>query len=186
MGLTVQFDLADEDLEHCRELMQSVCARTDCRARHRIAATADQLVARLRATRAPQYVLRRLDTIETLIAMSRDEEWQLPEDEAERVSYALAYFSESGDLIPDDTPGIGYLDDAIMIELVAQELRHEIDAYRDFCRFRDAETARRAAAARDEPVTRRDWLDAKRSELQQRMRRESRGLGSLFSLFTPG
>ena len=67
------------------------------------------------------------------------------------------------DIIPDDIPGIGMLDDAVMIELVFRELRHEIEAYEDFCawrwslpkRPRDAEAqARRLERRRDQLMTR--------------------------------
>ena len=40
-----------------------------------------------------------------------------------RVLEALAYFADPSDLVPDQIPGLGLLDDAIMVELVAQELR---------------------------------------------------------------
>jgi uncharacterized membrane protein YkvA (DUF1232 family) len=73
---------------------------------------------------------------------------------------ALAYFTEPDDLIPDHIPGLGFLDDAIMVELVVRELEHEIEAYRDFCDFRESHTA----SGRD------DWLTERREELQTRMR----------------
>jgi uncharacterized membrane protein YkvA (DUF1232 family) len=62
--------------------------------------------------------------------------WKLPEPDRARVVNSLAYFCEPDDLIPDDVPGLGFLDDAIMVELVVRELRHEIDAYQDFCSYR--------------------------------------------------
>jgi len=73
---------------------------------------------------------------------------------------ALAYFTEPDDLIPDHIPGLGFLDDAIMVELVVRELEHEIEAYRDFCEFREQHSA----------TSRNDWLIERREELQQRMR----------------
>ena len=78
---------------------------------------------------------------------------------------ALAYFSEPEDLIPDDTPGLGYLDDAIMIEMVCRELRHEIQAYRDYCVYRAA------SASRPDGDTNTDWLEERRRQLRSRMRR---------------
>lgn len=185
MALSVHFELEDDDLEHFRDLMSDVCARTDCQAKDSIVSEADAMVARLRDSDAPHYVRTRLDTLSTLITMIRDDEWQLPEQEGNRVSYALAYFTDPGGLIPDNTPGLGYLDDAIMIELVAQELSHEISAYQDFCSFRESESARRSAGGQGQSaVTRSDWLDAKRAELQRRMRQESRSFRTLFSLFS--
>ncbi|MEM1189402.1 MAG: YkvA family protein, partial [Pseudomonadota bacterium] len=185
MPLTVQFELDDEDLEHFRDLMSDVCSHTDCRDRERIVAAAKDMVTRLRSADAQRYLLSRLETLETLIAMLEDEQWSLPAKEADRVSYALAYFSDPMGLIPDDVPGLGFIDDAIMIELVAKELEKEISAYHDFCDFRGAEIERRRAAGKDvELVTRCDWLDAKRSELQQRMRKDSGVLKPLFSLFS--
>ena len=55
---------------------------------------------------------------------------------ARPVLAALAYVCDPEDIIPDDIPGIGLLDDAVMIELVFRELRHEIEAYEDFRRYR--------------------------------------------------
>ena len=47
-----------------------------------------------------------------------------------------AYFADPQDMIPDSIPVLGFIDDAIMIELLTAELRPEIDAYNDFCRYR--------------------------------------------------
>jgi hypothetical protein len=83
---------------------------------------------------------------------------------------------------------LGFLDDAIMVELVVEELRNELEAYEDFRRFRSEELARRgeSAEAGAGRVTRRAWLDAKRAELHGRMRQRglTRGLRGLFSLFS--
>jgi hypothetical protein len=85
---------------------------------------------------------------------------------------ALAYFSESDDLIPDDIPGLGFLDDAIMIELVSMELEHEIQAYRDFVIYRAAEAGRKGEDTG--MLERADWLEERRQQLHSRMRRRRR------------
>jgi len=114
------------------------------------------------------------------------EGWGLVDEDRQRVADALAYFSEADDLIPDDIPGLGFLDDAIMIEIVSEELKHEMQAYRDFVVFRAAEQARLGEQA--DTVERTDWLETRRQQLHSRMRRRRRGGkrgrgGSSFSLF---
>lgn len=52
---------------------------------------------------------------------------------------ALAYFVVADDVIPDSTPVLGLIDDAIAAELVLRALRHELDAYQEFSRYRTAE-----------------------------------------------
>ncbi|NIV16986.1 MAG: DUF1232 domain-containing protein, partial [Woeseiaceae bacterium] len=86
--------------------------------------------------RVPQFIDQRLDKLNIMIRMLKDHEWRLPAAESNRVLNALAYFADPEDLIPDHIPGLGFLDDAIMVELVVRELKHEIEAYRDFCDFR--------------------------------------------------
>ena len=74
----------------------------------------------------------------------------------------LAYFVDPDDLIPDRIPGLGYLDDAIMVELVLQELHHELDAYDKFCEFHAGEDRHP------------EETEHKRLHLQSRMRRSHR------------
>ncbi len=106
-----------------------------------------------------------------MIAMLTDEDWRLPSEDMVRVLSTLAYFADPEDLIPDDLPAMGYLDDAVMVELARRHLQPEIDAYEDFCRYRTAEIARREAAGEDagRGVSRLEWLDARRRELQEHM-----------------
>jgi hypothetical protein len=57
------------------------------------------------------------------------------------------------------------IDDAIMIELVARELKHQLEAYDEFCLYRSSEER-----LRGKDVSREDWLKAKQQELMKRMR----------------
>lgn len=108
-------------------------------------------------------VQQRLDQLEGLRRMAADPAWHLPGEDAGRIDLALAYLERADDLIPDDTPGIGLLDDAIVIALARRVLAAELDEYAEFCRFREAEAAVMGLPVARVEVDRRDWLAWKRS-----------------------
>ena len=171
MGLRVSFELGEDDLKHFRLIMQQARTTAARIAPEDIVATAEELLTSIGPDGAPAFVAERLQKLRLLIDMLKDIEWRLPQAEANRVLNALAYFAEPEDLIPDSIPGLGFLDDAIMIELICRELKHEIEAYQDFCDYR----ARiRRDSGRNTRVSRDDWLENRRAELQSRMRRRKR------------
>ena len=93
-----------------------------------------------------------------MIQMLKDDQWRLPRKDSARVLNALAYFAEPEDLIPDHIPGVGLLDDAIMIKFVEEDLEHELWGYRKFKAFREGseqrfwtDTAKARLAPRLEP-----------------------------------
>lgn len=42
-----------------------------------------------------------------------------------RILFALQYFNESNDEIPDNVPGVGYLDDAVLVHWIAEQTLEE-------------------------------------------------------------
>jgi uncharacterized membrane protein YkvA (DUF1232 family) len=169
MSLKVTFELADADLDHFRRVMREARAVAKQRGAEEVLTAAEGLLDQIKGASIPEFIRDRLERIRTLTDMVRDAEWNLPEADKGRVLNALAYFCEPEDLIPDDVPGLGFLDDAIMVELVVRELRHEIEAYKDFCSFRAS-----GDKQGDDPVNRKEWLAARRMALQSRMRNRRR------------
>lgn len=167
MGLRVSFELDDNDLKHFRLIMVEARKAAARMAPEDIVAAAEQVLRDIGDDEAPGFIIERLGKLKQMIRMITDVEWRLPHEETGRVLNALAYFAEPDDLIPDSIPGVGFLDDAIMVELVFRELRHEIEAYDDFCEFRAAASE----ASKPRKVSRKNWLDSRREELQSRMRR---------------
>lgn len=160
MGLRVSFELDESDLIHFRLIMREARKVASRRPPEDIVASAEDLLQDIGINGTPGFIQDRIDKLRLLMRMLSDLDWRLPHQEAGRVLNALAYFTEPDDLIPDHIPGLGFLDDAIMVELVVRELRHEIEAYRDFCDLREQD----ASANRD------SWLAERRDELQSRMR----------------
>ena len=173
MSVTISFELSDRDIEHfvamAREAHDAVAGHAD--AAEQIAAGAREVFNAAKGTELPDFIAERLGKLDVLANMVTDTEWQLPEEDLERVLSAMAYFSNPDDLIPDRVPGIGFLDDAIMAELVVNNLEAEIDAYKEFCNFRSTEEQRRAKQGSSTDVSRDEWLAAKRKELHGHMRR---------------
>jgi uncharacterized membrane protein YkvA (DUF1232 family) len=177
--LRISFELDEDDLKHFRLIMQEARQVASQLRPGDIVAAAEELLAAVEESTAPGFIVNRLHNLKLMIQMLSDIEWRLPHQEATRVLNALAYFAEPEDLIPDHIPGLGFLDDAIMIELVVRELKHEIEAYRDFCEYRERLLKEQGHAAK---ISRENWLDERRKALQGRMRRRrKRTLKSPFS-----
>jgi uncharacterized membrane protein YkvA (DUF1232 family) len=167
MSLRVSFELDDDDLKHFRLIMRAARNVAARMTPEDIVAAAEELLQDFVETSTPGFILQRIKKLRLMIRMLTDLDWRLPHAEATRVLNALTYFTEPEDLIPDNIPGVGFLDDAIMVELVVRELRHEIAAYEDFCDLREHDRSDHATRS---SISRKDWLDGRREELQLRMR----------------
>jgi len=172
MGIKLSFELSDRDLRFFRKaLKQSREAVRDAEEQEIIEAIRDVLDEIRRNDPLPDFVANRLPQLELLMQMLADDEWQLPGTDRERLLATFVYFADPEDILPDNIPVIGYLDDVIILELVARELQHVREAYDDFCHFRD--DFDRQHGANIDAAIRRDRLDRKRQQLHQRMRRRT-------------
>ncbi len=70
------------------------------------------------------------DDARTLYAMLRDPEFRLDWGTKAKILFALIYFISPIDFIPDFIPGIGYLDDAVVLMLVIRSLGEAVKRYR--------------------------------------------------------
>jgi uncharacterized membrane protein YkvA (DUF1232 family) len=176
--MQIQFEIPDADLERFVAVADQVRAQMPA---DMDSATLARLVrTKLETARAagdcPDFIQQRIDRLELLADMVEDSEWGLEGDELKRIKTALFYFTEPVDIIPDRVPVLGFLDDAVMVELTLRDFRPELRAYRKFCGFRTAERERRAEHGHTDEVTKEDWLADQRALLhhQMRERRETR------------
>lgn len=187
MSLKINFELSQSDLDHFYEAMKRSQESAEDIPEQQIIEKSSLLLNQIRQSDAKDFIRDRVSQLNTLIGMLENKNWHLQDDDRKRVLTALSYFSEAGDLIPDDIPGLGFLDDAIMIEIVCQRLQHEIQAYKEFVDDCAAKTGHTIEAKPCEEDIK--WMEERRTQLHARMRRRrdhhsnSHKTKSPFSLF---
>ena len=146
MPLRVSFNLDDADLQHFAEVALQTQAIARAQPEDAIVAAARELLDRGVQAQPADFVKERYSRLRTILDMAVDADWKLSEEDRQRVVNALACFSAPASA----GPATGLLDHAIMIELVSRDLQHDLDAYRDFCRFRESQS--RSVARRRAPI----------------------------------
>jgi uncharacterized membrane protein YkvA (DUF1232 family) len=96
---------------------------------------------------------QRLARVADLKKMAADRDWDTDESQQARLGRLLDYLNDPEDLIPDRTPRLGRLDDALLVELAWPAFADEVDDYLDFCHFRHEQHPRGSP-----PLRRSAWI----------------------------
>lgn len=134
-----------------------------------IVGAARSALRRLRTAGVPAFLAERLDCMDQIVRMLCDRGFELPIEARLQALVALRYFAESRD--PALRDGIDGLDDALIVDLVREQLAHELSAYREFCVFRRETAPARGFEARY--FTRKQWFVERRKALEQQLRQRS-------------
>ena len=172
----ISFSLDDSDLAYFRAILRAAKQNAGDVDRSKIEQGVKRLIKDVRAAkRAPTFVMEAVQTLEDLLGVLDDNDYAAPTSVHRSVLAALAYFSDAKDVIPDDIPMVGFLDDAIMIKLVEDELNHEIWGYRKFCKFREGAEQRpwSMIAKQRLPGRLKEKRDEIRAAIREREERDS-------------
>ena len=170
MSLRISLDLTDRDLIFFRDALKKSRRAMRHADEEEILDAISSVIADIKDTGPlPDFINRRIPDLEAMIRLFHDTEWQLPRADREQMLATFIYFGDPEDLIPDDIPGIGYLDDVIMIEMLLCETRHLRDSYEDFCKFRQEYDDRNCGS--EDKIARDKKLANKRKQLHARMER---------------
>ncbi len=108
----------------------------------------------------------RLARLQQLRAMLDDTDWDADPPTRARLGKLFAYLDDNEDLIPDDTPQLGQLDDVLLAELAWPAFAEEADDYADYCGYRQQAQPVGAPEQR-----RRAWIDDRIAEFAVLRRR---------------
>ncbi len=120
-------------------------------------------IAQIRLDIKDGYILNQVGNLEAMISMVEDKIWKIKKENMEKINATIKYFIDDDDVIPDNIPGIGYLDDCIIIDSTMDEIYEELSEFEDFCRTR-------MVYAQKQDFTFEDWGKIKNQEATSRVR----------------
>jgi len=148
------------------EVLQRICPRSRGLAAGQIAAAARRLLFTDSRERGEASIARRLARIEELERMRGDGGFALDDAVGVRIRELIAYVENADDLIPDATPVVGQLDDAILADLLLRDLGPELADYADYCAFRREIATREGVAPEAVALDCEHWIEARRREIE--------------------
>jgi len=167
----VTFTLDESDANYFRNLYQKAKKGAGSKNREQVIRDAREIVKDVRSSKkTPVFVQDAITVLADLVDLIQDEDYAAPQKVQTEVLAALAYFSDPEDLIPDHIPGLGFLDDAIMVKFIEDEFKHELWGYRKFRKNRDVSEQRPWATSAKERLRERLAADRKkiRAEITER------------------
>ncbi len=75
------------------------------------------------------FIIKLVSRVELLYQMLFDRNFPVSAKVARIVTAGLLYFISPGDFLPDDIPGLGYLDDAFVINEIWDKVSQEVQNY---------------------------------------------------------
>lgn len=172
MNEVYQVTVTDEMRDHLETILEKKKSEEIVAAE--VITTSETLLEKLKNEKHSQPILDSIEKLKQMLAMLTDESWDMRENNKKYVLAVLSYFCDEEGLIPDNIPGIGLLDDAIMINLVAEKLSHERDAYNDYCGYLKAYAESPMYKNKGMEPNKEDWVLARKQELRNRLKRRRR------------
>ena len=120
-------------------------------------------IAEVRASVTDGYVIDQVGCLQMMLSMVEDKTWVISNDNKEKINATIKYFIDDNDVIPDHIPGIGYVDDCIVIDGTMDDVEEEMMEFKDFCRAR-------LVYAKNGPFSIEDWSGIKDQEAVSRAR----------------
>jgi hypothetical protein len=154
------YELDPQRLEHFNAALRELSPDAPTLTLDQFAAAAERALARHRNGSTPPFVASRMAALVRLREMAADGGWAASAEMQRQVAVLDAYRRDGHDLVPDEVPVIGLLDDAVLVDVALQLLRSDLADYEDFCRFRRVASQFSGIPEAELGLTREHWLEA--------------------------
>ncbi len=108
----------------------------------------------------PAFVTSRMASLTRLESLATDAAWGADDDLCGYLRTVHEYIADTDDLIPDELPVVGRLDDAVLVDVTLQLVREDLAEYEDFCRFRQVAADFANVSVEATGLTRAQWIEA--------------------------
>lgn len=152
-------DITQEVSKHFDDILSKISTKDETN----ILASMSDTLAKFSKDNNESYVKNHLETLENMVQMLSDDQWKMLEYERHYIISVLHYLIEENDIIPDSIPGVGLLDDCVMIDIVEEKLKEKLKKYNAF-------KSSAQIYAHDDNYSLKDWTETKRLELCSRIR----------------
>ncbi|WP_154224092.1 YkvA family protein [Marinicella rhabdoformis] len=156
---TISIDIDDQVKEHFNKFIEEHGSNIDAGD----VKEAKEKIVEIRNSCDDGYVVDQVGCLQMMLSMVEDKTWKVSEANKEKINATIRYFVDDNDVIPDHIPGIGYVDDCIVIDGTMDDAEEEMLEYKDFCRAR-------MVYAKNGPFTLDDWGKIKDQEAVSRVR----------------
>lgn len=155
-----EFELEPANLERFNDTLRTLSPDAPRMSLDQIATAAERALERHADGSTPSFVQSRMAALKRLEGLAVDADWDPSEELQRQVGVLRAYRDEEKDLIADDEPVIGLLDDAILVDVALQLLHSELADYEDYSRFRKIAAEFAGVPESETGLTRVHWLEA--------------------------
>lgn len=156
---TISIDIDDQVKAHFNKFIEEHGSNIDADD----VKEAKEKIKEIRDNSDDGYVIDQVGSLQMMLSMVDDKTWQVSEGNKEKINATIKYFVDDNDIIPDHIPGIGYVDDCIVIDGTMDDVEEEMLEYKDFCRAR-------MVYAKNGPFSIEDWQKIKDQEAVSRVR----------------
>lgn len=158
--------LSEADVRRFNELARSLNEAAPSLSADQLTAVARRVLRKADARCRTPFIESRLRHLAEIRAMAADPAWPCEPVADRRISDLLAYIDSPHGLFRDETPVIGHLDDALLVDIAMGSLRNELEQYAEFCRYRRTMALGLGVELAAVPLGRAAW-ERQRGEIDQ-------------------